>query len=80
MKRNTLQVLITELRKYGTLSFNSSNEEYNCEYTVNPEHEDSADFMAVRQKQENIHEFCVIAALCFDLGFSPVFDVYLKHF
>ena len=82
-KRISLQNLITELSKFGIISFGEFNSEFNddvfnCKYEVKAEFESQANITAVYQKQKDIREFCIIAAMYFDLGVSPIFDFYLK--
>ena len=81
MRRNSLNSLINELTKYGTLTFGpfeSFDNKLNCSYEVALEYADKAWVMAVKQLQDSKFKFCIIACMCFDSGFNPIFDKYIN--
>ena len=70
MKKITNEILIQELRKYGTITINENG----FKYEVDAKFHRLVDAMAIEQEKTILSKFLRIAVFCFDRGFNPIFD------
>jgi hypothetical protein len=75
--RISLEMLISELAKFGTMTISKND----YRYVLERDFEEHADMIEVRQTitpKSSLRNFCNLAALCFEKGFNPIFDRIIK--
>ena len=85
MKRVSTNRLINELGKYGTLTIRPVSPQMQkkgyilrCKYRPHFSFDYCVSMCSVEHNTDDIRDFLIYAAFCFEEGFNPIFDHIIK--